>query len=162
MNTFLILSFGFIVGVVFTGSYIFYLMREKMVVSYRSKKDFEETCKAVEDVVAEFKEEGWGFPIPKWHFWDTFMKKNLKPKNFKNIMVYFVCNASLADKVISEDSKMVGIMPCTWAVYQLEDGSVYVAKMNVGLMAKMFSGTIKETMLKVEDADKRMLEKVLN
>ncbi len=138
-----------------------YVMRTRMIVEYRSNRSFEDTCRMLEETVGDFKKEGWGFPIPKWHFFETFKRKNLVPKDFRKLMVYFVCNAAMASKVISADRKMVGIMPCGWAVYELADGSVWLAKMNVGLMAHMFSGVVKEQMLIVEEADSRMLPRVL-
>jgi len=35
-------------------------------------------------------------------------------------------------------------MPCTLAVYEADDGKVYISKMNTGLMGKLFGGTVAE------------------
>jgi hypothetical protein len=52
-------------------------------------------------------------------------------------------------------------MPCSWAVYEMADGSVWLAKMNVGLMSKIFSGVAGTMMRKVGQADDRFLAEVL-
>lgn len=152
---------GVLAGILLTGIAVIIMMRNMMMVTYSSSRNFEDTCKAVEDTVDGFKSEGWGFPIPKWHFFQTFQDKGLSPKGIQNIMVYFVCNAKLAEGVISADSKMTGMMPCSWAVMEKEDGSVVIAKMNVGLMSLMFPKAIRTAMKQVEETDTRMMETVL-
>ncbi len=84
------------------------------------------------------------------------------PDDIKNIMVYFVCNAKLANKVINANNAMMGIMPCSWAVYEKENGEVYIAKMNIGLMSKLFTGAIKDMMLEVEATEDRMFKKIFS
>ena len=37
-------------------------------------------------------------------------------------------------------------MPCTMAVWEGDDGKVYLSEMNMGLMAKMFGGNIAKVM----------------
>ena len=152
---------GMLAGILLTGIAVIIMMRSKMMVTYTSSKNFEDTCQAVEDTVAGFKSEGWGFPIPKWHFYKTFTDKGLAPAGIRNIMVYFVCNAKLAEGVISSDYRMTGMMPCSWAVMEKEDGTVEIAKMNVGLMALMFPGAIRTPMKHVEETDSRMLQTIL-
>jgi uncharacterized protein (DUF302 family) len=150
---------GFTAGVVLSGLGGSKLMQTKMAISIKSPKSFEDTCQSIEKTVAEFADEDWGFPIEKWNFYQVFEKNNLVPERIKNIMVYFICNAKLANTVINANNSMMGIMPCSWAVYENENG-VFIAKMNIGLMSKMFTGTIKDMMLKVEDTEKRMIEKI--
>ncbi|NOZ93122.1 MAG: DUF302 domain-containing protein, partial [Acidobacteria bacterium] len=96
-----------------------------------------------------------------WNFYETFRKKSLIPEHIEKLMVYFVCNSALAQKVISANPAMAGIMPCSWAVYELDDGSVHLAKMNIGMMSRMFSGVIGENMRMVAEADERFLAIVL-
>ena len=52
-------------------------------------------------------------------------------------------------------------MPCSWAVYELEDSTVWLAKMNIPMMASMFSGEIASAMGEVAAADERFLSEVL-
>ena len=37
-------------------------------------------------------------------------------------------------------------MPCTLAVYEADDGKVYLSKTNTGLMGRLFGGTVGEVM----------------
>ena len=138
------------------------LFQSKMVVEIESPKSFEETCEAIEKTIPEFADEGWGFPFDKWNFYKVFEKNNIEVPDIRKLMVYFICNARLSAKVINENNAMAGIMPCSWAVMEKTDGKTYIAKMNIGLMSKMFTGTIKETMEIVEETEKRMFERIFS
>ncbi len=150
---------GIVVGMALALSLVVQVMRTRMVVAHRSHRSFEETCEAIERIVPAAP--GWGFPIETWNFYETFLKKDLVPKGFRKLKVYFVCNAGLASKMLSHTPSFVGMMPCSWAVYELEDGSVWLSKMNVGLMSKMFSGLVGSIMGQVGRADDEFLAEVL-
>ncbi len=150
---------GLAAGTVLTGGVVVWTMRSRMVVARRSRRTFEDTCTAIENVVGEAK--GWGFPIPTWNFYRRFEEKGAVPQGFSKLKVFFVCNTQLASGVLEDTAPMAGIMPCSWAVYELDDGSVWLSKMNIGLMARMFSGVIRSSMLRVEAADQRFLPAVL-
>jgi hypothetical protein len=51
-------------------------------------------------------------------------------------------------------------MPCTWPVYETASGEVYIAKMNIALISKMYFGVIGERMRGVAETEKKMLEKI--
>ncbi len=138
------------------------LFQSKMVIEIESPKSFEETCESIERVIPEFSDEGWGFPFEKWNFYNVFEKGNIDVPDIKKLMVYFICNAKLSAKVINTNNAMAGIMPCSWAVMEKTNGKTYIAKMNIGLMAKIFTGTIKETMELVEKTEHRMFEKIFS
>jgi len=159
MNPYVALVIGLILGIMLTGFAVLQLMRKKMVVARKSGRSFEDTCSAIEDVVG--REKGWGFPIQTWDFYERFKEKGCVPKGFRKIKVYFVCNTKLASGVLEDTPSMAGIMPCSWAVYEKEDGSVWLSKMNIGMMALMFSGVIGRAMAQVEEADEKFLGEVL-
>ncbi len=159
MSTPIALIAGIVAGTVLTGAVVVWLMRTRMLVAHRSRRSFEDTCAAIETVVLSHK--GWGFPIETWNFYETFARKNVVPENIRKIKVFFVCNAAHASRVITADPSMAGMMPCSWAVYELDDGSVWVSKMNIGMMAGMFSGVIGRTMREVAEADEMFLRPVL-
>ena len=87
--------------------------------------------------------------------------KGMAPDGVKRIRVYFVCNPGLAKRVLTDSPQMSAIMPCSWSVYELDDGSVRVSKMNIGMMSKMFSGEVKSAMGEVAAADGRFMTEVL-
>lgn len=159
MNPIVTLIIGIVVGMALTTSLVVSVMRTRMVTAHRSRRTFEETCAAIEKVVTGAK--GWGFPIETWNFYETFAGKNLVPRGFVKLKVYFVCNAGLASRMLSDTPSFVGMMPCSWAVYELEDGSVHLSKMNVGLMSRMFSGVPGQAMTEVGKADEVFLAEVL-
>ena len=160
MDTFFVLLIGFVLGLFVAVLATVLAMRRLMVVPHRSHRSFEETCAAIEEVVP--RHEGWGFPIEAWNFYETFLKKNLVPRGIRKLKVFFVCNAGLASKVISDTPSMAGIMPCSWAVYEMDDGSVWLSKMNIALMSKMFGGVIREAMTEVARMDEVFLRQVLS
>ena len=160
MNTFVILLIGFVVGLFVAVLATVLGMRKLMVVPHRSHRSFEDTCRAIEEVIPGHK--GWGFPIETWNFYETFLKKNLVPRGMRKLKVYFVCNAALASDVISDTPSMAGIMPCSWAVYEMDDGSVWLSKMNIALMSKMFGGVIRRAMTEVARMDEVFLRQVLS
>jgi len=153
---------GLVIGVGGLGVAGMKLFQTQMVKEIESPKSFEETCEAIERVIPEFASEGWGFPFDKWNFYKVFESRNIDVPNIRKLTVYFVCNAKLAAKVINANNAMAGIMPCSWAVMEKTDGKTYIAKMNIGLMAKIFTGAIKEAMEKVEADEKRMFEKIFS
>ncbi len=159
MNSLAMLCAGLFVGITLTISLVVMVMRTKMVVAHRSQRSFEETCAEIERIVKGAK--GWGFPIDTWNFYETFATKNLVPKGFVKLKVYFVCNAGLASRMLSEVPSFVGMMPCSWAVYEMADGSVSLAKMNVGMMSMIFSGIVGSSMKEVGRADDTFLAEVL-
>ncbi|MEN8008362.1 MAG: DUF302 domain-containing protein [Candidatus Krumholzibacteriota bacterium] len=159
MNSLALFLIGFVAGTVLVAAVFLSVMRTRMVVAHRSRRTFAETCAAIEKIVPT--EKGWGFPIDTWNFYETFAQKNLVPEGFVNLKVYFVCNAGHASKMLTHTPSFVGMMPCSWAVYEMADGSVWLAKMNVGLMSKMFSGVPGRMMRIVGQADDKFLGEVL-
>lgn len=59
-----------------------------------------------------------------------------------------LCQAHHASRILSEDTarRVAVLMPCTIAVYEKSDGSVWVATMNPRLMAPLFGGVVAEVM----------------
>ena len=53
-------------------------------------------------------------------------------------------------------------MPCSWSVYELDDGSVWVSHMNIGMMSKMMGGVVGRAMGGIASDDDRFLEAVLH
>lgn len=152
---------GIVLGMVILVILVSQAMQRYMIVEYRSNRTFEDTCKAVAETIEQFKDEGWGLPLDEWDAFSVFQLKRRVPGNFRKLHIFFVCNADIASRILSHNRKIVGIMPCSWAIYELEDGTVWLAKMNVGLMSRLFSGVIGSGMKQVSKADEKMLDKVL-
>jgi uncharacterized protein (DUF302 family) len=150
---------GIVAGAVGAGLVVVHLMRREMVTAKRSRASFDETCERIERVVPAG--DGWSFPMPSLDMHAKLAAKGQAPKSIRQIRLFFVCKPSLANRVLSDTPKMAAIMPCSWAVYELEDGSVWVSTMNIAMMSRMFSGAVASAMGEVAEADERFLSEVL-
>ncbi|HSN54104.1 MAG TPA: DUF302 domain-containing protein [Candidatus Sulfomarinibacteraceae bacterium] len=160
MNVPIAVVIGFVVGAVATAVAVVLVMRSSMVVPEPSSRSFEATCEAIEKVVPGA--EGWSFPMESLDMGAKLAAKNAMPDNVKRIRLYFMCNPQVAKVVLGANPKLSAIMPCSWSVYELADGSVWVAHMNIGLMAKMMGGVVGSSMAEVAATDERFLEAVLH
>jgi uncharacterized protein (DUF302 family) len=160
MNVPIALVAGFLVGVIATAIAVVMIMRSSMVVPERSSKSFEETCSAVEEVVPG--NDGWSFPMESFDMSTKLAAKNAMPDNIERIRLYFMCKPTVAKTVLGANPKLSAIMPCSWSVYELSDGSVWVSHMNIGMMAKMMGGVVGRSMGGVAKDDKRFLEAILH
>jgi uncharacterized protein (DUF302 family) len=59
------------------------------------------------------------------------------------------------------DKRVSAIMPCRIGVYQSENGKVFIAGMNMGLMSKMFGGNIAKVMSGVAEDEHNILKSVI-
>lgn len=160
MNISLAAIAGFLAGVIFTVVAVVLVMRSSMVVPERSSKSFDATCAAIEQVVPGT--EGWSFPMESLDMSAKLAAKNAMPENIARIRLYFLCNPEVAKTVLTANPKLSAIMPCSWSVYELTDGSVWVSHMNISLMAKMMGGVVGRSMGHVAQTDDRFLEAVLH
>jgi len=149
---------GIVIGFVIGAGVFLFAMRKFMLVRYEIPGSFDSVQKALKEAVPSF--DGWGFPIPAWEFYKSQNSKGLTYKNIRNMVMHFVCKPKHANEVLSVDETMGGIMPCTWALYEAADGKVYIAKMNIALMSKMYTGTIARVMKDVAQTEEAMLEKI--
>lgn len=159
MSTAVAVLVGAVIGAFVVGIAVVLVMRRSMVVPERSPRSFEDTCAAVEAAVEAA--DGWSFPMPALDMHAKLAAKNVAPDNLRKIRLYFVCAPAIARRVLSDSPRMSAIMPCSWSVYEQSDGSVWVSKMNIPLMAKMFSGEVKRAMGEVGAADERFMAEIL-
>ena len=160
MNLPVALIIGVVAGISISTIAAVAMMRRRMIVPERSAKSFEATCEAVEKVVPEG--EGWSFPMESFDMSAKLAAKGGLPDNVKRIRLFFLCNPAVAKVVLAAEPKLSAIMPCSWAVYELVDGSVWVSHMNIDLMSKMMGGVVGNSMARVAEADRAFLERVLH
>jgi uncharacterized protein (DUF302 family) len=153
------LAIGLLAGAVLAVVAIVLAMRSQMVVPEPSRKSFEDTCTAIEEVVPET--EGWSFPMESFDMSAKLEAKGGLPDNIKRIRLYFMCNPGIARTVLGAAPKLSAIMPCSWSVYELVDGSVWVSHMNISLMSRVMGGVVGRAMSTVAAVDARFLERVL-
>ena len=131
---------AFLAGLLLGGGLFVFLMRNYMVKEIPLPGSFQDACKALEEAVEEA--EGWGQPIPAWEFYQSQISKGLTYDNIKNLKIFFVCKPSHANRIVRRYPFMSAMMPCSWSLYEKTDGRVILAKMNIGLMSKVFLGNL--------------------
>ena len=147
---------GFVLGILITCVGVVAGMRSLMIVQYESPKSFDETVTAVERAI---KANGWASPGT------MNLNKSMAKHGVKfapQVRLVQACNAPYAAKVLTDARHMSTMMPCRFAIYEGKDGKVHIAKLNTGLLGKVFGGTVAEVMGgKVAADEEKMLRSVL-
>ena len=146
----------FVVGAALCGIIIWVLMPSMMILTQESKLGFDETVAALETSI-----EGNDWTVSGTIDMNKSMAKHgveFKPR----VELVKLCKAEYAQSVLATDRYISVMMPCTFGVWEGDDGKVYVSKMNMGLMAKMFGGNIAKVMGgHVAEDEERILDGLL-
>ena len=131
---------GLVAGAFLTGAALVTAMPKMMIVTQESQLGFDETVAALEKAIPE---EGWVVSTV------MDMNKSMAKHGVEfgpRVKLVKLCKAEYAQSVLQTDRDVSTLMPCTIAVWEGDDGKVYLSKMNMGLMARMFGGNIAEVM----------------
>lgn len=149
---------GAAIGFIFCAIIMISVMPSMMIVTKESKLGFDETVAALEKRIPE---QGWSIPGGKPINMNKAMAKHgveFEPR----VKLVKLCKAEYAKSVLTTDRYVSCLMPCTMAVWEGDDGKVYLSEMNMSLMAKMFGGNISKIMGgKVVHDEEKMLEGLL-
>jgi uncharacterized protein (DUF302 family) len=113
-----------------------------MIVTKECVLGFDETVAALEKRIPE---HGWILSDGKARNLNASLTKHgvhFGPR----VKLVKLCNAEHAKSVLTTDRWVSCLMPCTMAIWEGDDGKVYLSEMNMGLMAKLFGGNIKKVM----------------
>lgn len=149
---------GAVAGFLLCGIVMFTAMPSLMIVTKESKLDFNETIAALKKRIPE---NGWvisgGRPMD--------MNKSMAEHGVTfepRVKLIKLCKAEYAKSVLTSDRHISCMMPCTLAVWEADDGKVYLSKMNLALMAKIFGGNIAKVMgEKVVQDEEKILDGLL-
>ncbi len=147
---------GLIGGMVITGLIVWWVMPSLMLDVYKSGLAFEDTVKTLKKAA---EDRGW--KVPKIHnIQDSLGKAGYE--NMTKLKIIAMCQPDYAYDILQydENKKVSGIMPCSIGIYEDSRGEVYVSGMNIGLMSRMFGGTIAEVMGKVGAEEHKIIEEV--
>jgi len=149
---------GAIIGFVLCGIIVFTAMPALMIVTRECILGFDETITALEKRIPEHGRVISGDrPID--------MNKSIAKHGvtFKpRVKLLNLCNAEYAKSVLTSDRHISCMMPCSMAVWESDDGKVYLSEMNMALMAKMFGGNVAKVMgEKVVHDEEEMLQGLL-
>lgn len=148
---------GVIAGTILCGVLMFTMMPGMMLSIHQSKYGtVEETCAALEQAI---EDGGWSSPATR----DLRKAMAKHGQEFPGeVKIVELCKADYAKKILTTNPEVLTLMPCAWGVYKGKDGNVYISGMNMGLMGKMFGGTIAEVMGgSVARDERRMLAGVI-
>jgi len=103
--------------------------------------DFDTTVARLEKAI-----EGRGWKTPVIHDLQATMLKF--GKEVRSVKVLEICHPDHSYEILnrSEEKIVSSMMPCRISVYEKEDGSVWISRMNSGFLAKPMSPVIRKTM----------------
>jgi uncharacterized protein (DUF302 family) len=136
---------GIIIGLfagILIGWLIIYLISPSLMFrESRSSMDMDTTVAKIEERVTE---KGW--KIPAVHDLQATMKKF--GKEVRSVKVLEICHPDHSYQILSRDKERIvsSMMPCRIAVYEKEDGSVWINRMNSGVVARPMSIVVRKTM----------------
>ncbi len=137
-NTILIL-FGFLLGVLFTGLTVNLVASELLIKEVRSPYDLEKTVRVIQDRI-EASENWHGVTVYDQN--SECVEHGGEPIGPMKIVKY--CSGVYASKMLeSDDRKKLGaMMPKGIAVYENEAGEVWIAMSNGAVMGQLFGGEV--------------------
>jgi uncharacterized protein (DUF302 family) len=148
---------GLVLGALLTGVGAWVAMPRLMITSHVSPLGLDETVEALEAAIAE---AGWSSP-GTMNLNASLAKhgRRFEPR----VRVIKLCNATCAADVLTTDRRVSCLMPCSIAVWEGDDGTVMISKLNTGLMGRLFGGNVARVMGGPVAADEaRILAQVLN
>jgi len=138
--------FGFLLGVVFTGITISYSAGEMMIKEIKSPYDYEKTIETIATRLDNA--EAWHV-VEIYDMNEEVIENGGDPIGKLTIIKY--CSGTYASEMLGSDDikKIAAMMPKAFAVYEKENGEVYVSTANGAVMGKLFGGETEEIIERV-------------
>jgi uncharacterized protein (DUF302 family) len=132
---------GLIAGIIVGLLVAFFASPSLMFREDRHQNDFDTTVNKLEEVVLA---KDW--KIPHVHDLQATMKKF--GKDVRSVKVFEICHPDHSYEILSRNEEKIvsSMMPCRISVYEKEDGSVWISRMNSGFLAKPMSPVVRKTM----------------
>ena len=132
---------GMVSGIVLAGIGMWLVMPGMMLVTHQSRFDtVEETCRQLKLSIETNRWRCSGIRDI-----NTMLTKQGQALE-RQVRIVELCKAEYATEILENNPEVSTLMPCAWGVYAGNDGTVYITGMNMGLMGKMFGGTIARIM----------------
>jgi uncharacterized protein (DUF302 family) len=119
-------------------------------------KDFDTTVSKLQN---EIEERGWKTPVV--HDLQATMEKF--GKEVKSVKILEICHPDFSYEILSRNEERIvsSMMPCRIAVYEKDDGSVWISRMNSGFLAKPMSPVIRKTMSRAAASVEEIIAEVI-
>ncbi|MBN2460019.1 MAG: DUF302 domain-containing protein [Candidatus Cloacimonetes bacterium] len=151
----LFLVSGFILGIAVTGIITWKTMPGLMLKVVESRYDFEETLSRLQQQIYS---NNWevrhiyeiGEDLYNMGYEGMFLRVN----------VISFCQPEYTYSILQDhhNRKISAIMPCRIAIFEDNEGNVFLSRMNIGLFSKMFSGDIGKILKLVAADDEKILK----
>jgi uncharacterized protein (DUF302 family) len=156
MNTSIIhVVIWILVGMVLMGLIVWFTMPLLMLVKRKSKLSYDETVTVLTENLT--KKQDWQVKLV-----NDYQKSTEVFAAIERVGSITICNPQHASKILAEDKNrgVTAFMPLELGVYEDKKGQVFVSKLNIGLLGKMFGGTISEVMGKAGKEINEVVESV--
>lgn len=140
MNALLVLI-CVIAGMILMGLIVWFTMPSLMLVKVKSKLTYDKTISVLSENLN--KKQDWKVLTVNDYKKTTEAFVILEHTGSMNI-----CNPGYASRILADDKDrgVTAFMPLGIGVYEDKKGQVFVSKLNIGLLGKMFGGNISEVM----------------
>ena len=130
-----------IAGMALMGLIVWFTMPLLMLVRHKSKLSYDETVTALSEAL--MKKQDWDVLNV-----NDFKKRTKDFVTLERVGSIDICNPRYVSKILAEDQNrgVTAFMPLDLGVYEDKKGQVFVSKLNIGLLGKMFGGTISKVM----------------
>jgi uncharacterized protein (DUF302 family) len=130
-----------LVGMALMGLIVWFTMPILMLIKHKSKLSYDETVTALSETLIKKQD---------WHVLNVndFQKSTKDFVTLERIGSIDICNPRYVSKILADDKNrgVTAFMPLDLGVYEDKKGQVFVSQLNVGLVGKMFGGTISKVM----------------
>ena len=130
-----------LVGMALMGLIVWFTMPLLMLVKHKSRLSFDETVAALSETL--IKKQDWQVLNV-----NDFQKRTKDFITLERAGSIDICNPRYVSKILADDKNrgVTAFMPLDFGVYEDKKGQVFVSQLNVGLVGKMFGGTISKVM----------------
>jgi uncharacterized protein (DUF302 family) len=130
-----------IAGMFLMGLIVWFTMPLLMLIKLKSKLTYDETISVIGENLK--KKQDWKVLVV-----NDYQKSTEAFIHLERVGSVNICNPRYVSKILADDKNrgVTAFMPLGLGVYEDKKGQVFVSKLNIGLLGKMFGGTISEVM----------------
>lgn len=147
---------GVVVGAVVLAGVLWVSAPSLMMLSDESPYAYDETIAVFE---AEVDDAGWSI-LDRLDMQEVVAGHGT---DVDPVTVFDLCSAEYSAIILQDDdARMVTpMMPCRVSIYEESDGSVHIARMNAGAVARVFGGLVNEVMQEASAETEEIIERVV-
>ena len=148
---------GFVVGMLVLGGVLWASAPGLMMLADESPYGYEEILTVFEEEAAA---AGWS--ILNSHDMQAVVANH--GADVPGVTVFDLCSSQYSIEILELDDERIvtPMMPCRVSVYETSNGTTYVARMNSGLVARLFGGVINDVMQKASAETEAFIRSVVN